>query len=121
MHLHNQLRKRYYPTASDNAEDRRGKRRKKKNKRKSKKRKQKPLMRNSQALTSLWTGSAAEDRFSVSSLHKIREAERTAFKTKTLTLRTHYESLKYLIESNYCHEDATEGIRSILVLEVTKA
>ena len=63
MHLHNQLRKRYYPTASDNAEDRRGKRRKKKNKRKSKKRKQEILLRNSQALASLITGSAAEDRF----------------------------------------------------------
>lgn len=114
MHLHNQLRKRYYPTVSDNAEDRRRTRRKKKNKRKSKKRKQETLMRNSQALTSLWTGSAAEDRFSVSNLHKIREAERTAFNTKTLTLRKHYEPLKYLIESDCCHEDATEGIRSIL-------
>lgn len=114
MHLHNQLRKRYYPTASDNAEDRRGKRRKKKNKHKSKKRKQETLVRNSQALTSLWTGSAADDRFSVSNLPKIREAERTAFNTKTLTLRKHYEPLKYLIESDYCHEDATEGIRSIL-------
>ena len=37
IHVHNQLRKQYYPAASENAEDRHSKRRKKENKRKSKK------------------------------------------------------------------------------------
>ena len=45
IHVHNQLRKRYYPAASENAEDRRRKMRKKENKRKSKKRKQEILVR----------------------------------------------------------------------------
>ena len=78
IRVHKQLRERYYPVASDNAEDKRRKRRKKKNKRKSKKRKQESLVRNSQALTGLLTGSAAEDRFSVPNPSKIGKAERTA-------------------------------------------
>lgn len=90
MHVHNQLRKRYYPAASENAEDRRKKRRKKENKRESKKRKQEILLRNSKALASLITGSAAEERFSFPNPSKIRKAELTALNTKTLTPRKHY-------------------------------
>ena len=47
IHVHNQLRKQYYPAASENAENRRRKRRKKENKGKSKKRKEEILARNS--------------------------------------------------------------------------
>ena len=110
IHVHNQLRKRCYPAASENAVDRR-----------RKKRKQETLVRNGQALASFLTGSAAEDRFSVPNPSKIRKAERTVLNTKTLTPRKHLEPLKYLLENNYFHEDARECILSILsVLEVRK-
>ena len=121
IHVHNQLRKRYYPAASENAEDSLKKRIKKENKRKSKKRKQETLVRNNRALASLITGGAAKERFSVPNPSKIRKTELTALNTKTLTPRKLYELLKYLLENNYFHEDATECILSILsVLEVTK-
>ena len=79
-------------------------------------------MRNSQALASLITVSAAEDRVSVPNPSKIRKAELTTLNTKTLTPRKHYEPLKYLLENDFFfHEDARECILSILsVLEVRK-
>ena len=121
IHVHNQLRKRYYPAASENAEDRRRKRRVKENKQKSKKRKQETLVRNGQELASFLTGSAAEDSFSVPNPSKIRKAELTVLNTKTLIPRKHLEPLKYLLENNYFHEDTRECILSILsVLEVRK-
>ena len=116
-------KKAYYPAASENAEDRRKKRRKEENKRKSKKRKQEILLRNSQALASLITGSVAEDRFSVPNPSKIRKAELTVLNTNTITLtpRKHCEPLKYLLENYFFHEDARECILSILsVVEVRK-
>ena len=82
MHVHNQLRKRYCPAASENAEDRRKKRRKEENKRKSKKRKQEILLRNSQALASLITGSAVEHRFSVPNPSKIKKGRTNSIKYK---------------------------------------
>ena len=106
IHVHNQLRKLYYPAASENAEDRRRKRRKKENKRKYKKRKEEILVRNSQTLASLITGSAAEDRVSVPNPSKIRKADVTALNKKTLTPRKHYEPLKYLLENDVFLEDA---------------
>ena len=119
INVYNQLRKQYYPAASENAEDRRRKRRKKENKRKFKKRKEEILVRNSQTLASLITGSAAEDRFSDPS--KIRKTELTALNKKTLTPRKHYEPLKYLLENDFFLEYARECILSILsVLEVRK-
>ena len=43
------------------------------------------------------------------------------FQSKTLTLRKHYEPLKYLLENDFFHEDARECILNILsVLEVRK-
>ena len=80
-----------------NAEDRRRKRRKKENKRKSKKRKEEILVRNSQTLESLITGSAAEDRFSVPNPSKIRKADLTALNKKTLTPRKTLWAPKVLI------------------------
>ena len=121
IHVQHQLRKQYYPAASENAKDRRRKRRKKENKHKSKKRKEKILARNSQTLASLITGSAAEDRFSVPNPSKIRKAELTALNKKTLTPRKHYEPLKYLLENDFSLEDARECILSTLsVLKVRK-
>ena len=121
IHAHKQLRKQYYPAASENAEDRRRKRRKKENKRKSKKRKEEILMRNSQTLASLIIVGAAEDRFSVPNPSKITKVELTALNTKTLTPRKHYEPLKYLLENDFFLEDAGECIlRTLLVLEVRK-
>ena len=114
IHVHNQLRKHYYPTASENAKDSHRKRRMRENKCKSKKRKQETLVRNSQASASLLTGSAAEDRFSVSNPSKITKAELTALNAKTLTPRKHLEPLKYLLENNYFHEDLRECILNIL-------
>ena len=58
------------------------------------------------------TGSATEDRFSVPNPSEIR---------KTELPRKHYETLKYLLENDFFHEDARECILSILsVLEVRK-
>ena len=115
IHVHNQLRKQYYPAASEDAEDRRRKRRK------SKKRKEEILVRNSQTLASLITGSAAEDRFSVPNPSKIRKIELTALNKKTLSPRKYYEPLKYLLENDFFLEDARECILSTLsVLEVRK-
>ena len=121
IHVHNQLRKQYYPAASENAEDRRRKRRKKENKRKSKKRKEEILVKNSQSLASLINRSAAEDRFSVPSPSKIRKAELPALNKKTLTPRKHYEPLQNLLENDFFLEDARECILlNLLVLEVRK-
>ena len=121
IHCHKMLKKRYYPTAVNTAEESRRKRRMKENKRKAKKRKQQLLEKNASELISILCKKDEED-FSFSfGTPFIKKEHLSSLNAKYLLPKRHLGPLQYLLENNCFHEDAIESIQSIIsVLEVQK-
>jgi len=121
IHCHKMLKKRYYPTVVNTAEESRKKRRLKENKRKCKKRKQQLLEKNANELISILCKKDEEDFTFKLGTPFIKKEHLSSLNAKYLQPKRHLGALQYLLENNCFHEDAIESIQSIIsVLEVQK-
>ena len=123
MHVHEQLRKRFCPGSSENAEMKRQKRSAKENKRKLRNRKKKALLKNARNLAVLLAGETFSNLFSSDEdgiNEKITASHLTSSNHRMLTPRKHLNALKFLLEKEIFHKGAVDTVQSIISILQTR-
>ena len=126
MHVHEEVRKRFCPGSSENAEMKRQKRSSKENKRKLRNRKKKTLLKNARNLAVLLAGETFSNLFSSDEdgkeliNEKITASHLTSLNHRMLTPRKHLNASKFLLEKEIFHKGAVDTVQSIISILQTR-
>ena len=126
MHVHEQLRKRFCPGSSENAEMKRQKRSAKENKHKLRNSKKKTLLKNARNLAVLLAGETFSNLFSPDEdgkeliNEKITASHLTSLNHRMLTPRKHLNALKFLLEKEIFHKGPVDTVQSIISILQTR-